>query len=92
LLNAAFAIAILDLISEVHLPSFFNMLSKHSVIKKYLCLTTWLNLTAWQPTARATRPTLTPSVIRNSKYVIAVIDLKYVCVFCTVIIRSTDNF
>jgi hypothetical protein len=37
-------------------------------------LTTWLNLTAWQPTARAsgTLDILTPSVIPNSNYVIMV--------------------
>jgi hypothetical protein len=28
-LNAAFAMAILDLISQVHLPSFVNMLPKY---------------------------------------------------------------
>ena len=63
-------------------------------------LTTWLNLTVWQPTARArgdTRLALMPSVIPNSNYVIMVGDwncLKY-CIFacfCTVIIRCTETF
>jgi hypothetical protein len=43
-----------------------------------------------------TRPTLTPSVVPNSNYVIMVSDwngLKYFCVFlCTVIIRCTETF
>jgi hypothetical protein len=41
------------------------------------------------------RLTLTPSVIPNSNYVIMVIDwncLNIFACFCTVIIRSTDNF
>jgi len=35
LLNAAFAMAVLDLISRVHLPSFVNMLPKYKMnVKK----------------------------------------------------------
>ena len=40
LLNAAFAMAILDLISQVHLPSFFNTLPKylkHSTFSSCFC-------------------------------------------------------
>ena len=35
LLNVAFATAILDLISRVHLPSFVNMLESYMYLKKY---------------------------------------------------------
>jgi hypothetical protein len=41
------------------------------------CLNTWINLTDWQPTARARGtldPILTSSVILNSNYVIMVSD------------------
>jgi hypothetical protein len=63
------------------------------------CLTTLLNQTDWQPTARdrgTLRLTLTPSVFPNSNNVIVVSDwncLKYFCVCCcTVIIRCIETF
>jgi hypothetical protein len=63
------------------------------------CLTTCLNVTAWQPTARArgeTRLILTPPVIHNSNYVIMVSDwnsLKYFCVFlyCNHVVHRLFN-
>jgi hypothetical protein len=69
---------------------------KKSLCTCVSCLTTWLNLTAWQPTARV-RGTLHPHqrhVTPHSNYVIMVIKTVqniFAC-FCTVIIRCTETF
>jgi hypothetical protein len=85
---------------------YFNIIL-YRVFKKSLC-TWWLQHTSFLPHdlaqsdclgaecpgQRGTRPTLTPSVITNSNYVIMVSDwncLKYFCVFFA-IIRCTETF
>jgi hypothetical protein len=77
---------------------FIQIDQKVSVHLMISCLTTWLNLTAWQPIARTrvtlgshlcyllslilTRLTLTPSFIPHSNYVIMESDWKCLKYFC----------
>jgi hypothetical protein len=65
-------------------PLIITIQKHHYHNTRLSCLTTSLNLTAWQPATRArggTGLTLTPSVIPNSNHVIMVTNcLKYFCV------------
>jgi len=51
LLNAAFAMAIVDLISQVHLPSFVNMLSKYLKYFTVNTKTLGIQCTYWEYSA-----------------------------------------